>query len=153
MNRFSIIATLMLGTVVVVPDLQAQRYETIADVVIASGDGFDVNPGDFDILLAAVKEADLVGALSNPDAELTVFMPNDLAFILLARDLGYQGISEEARLEFYPGERSPLIERYSLVSCRRARAHDNRLSISQVYAGNRYEHSNREKIRPLFQDH
>lgn len=70
------------------------RAETIADIVAASGGEFDDNHFDYDILLNAVIAADLVDALADPDADLTVFAPNDIAFILLARDFGYQGWDE-----------------------------------------------------------
>ncbi|MEL7173779.1 MAG: amidoligase family protein, partial [Pseudomonadota bacterium] len=41
---------------------------TIADLVAASGAGFDDNNGDFDMLLAAVSAAGLVDALADPEA-------------------------------------------------------------------------------------
>ena len=53
------------------------------------------NRNDFDILLNAVLAAGLEGALADPNADLTVFAPNDRAFIRLARDLGFKGYSEE----------------------------------------------------------
>jgi len=64
---------------------------TIADTAIAvsSLDGFDDNTGDFDMLLQALIAADLVGAVADADADLTVFAPTDQAFVRLARDLGY----------------------------------------------------------------
>jgi uncharacterized surface protein with fasciclin (FAS1) repeats len=54
--------------------------------VLAADDGFDFNGRDYDILEAAAetvinaKGAANLGALNNPDAELTVFAPNDNAF-------------------------------------------------------------------------
>ncbi len=68
--------------------------QTITDIVAASGGEFDNRGLDFDILLNAVLAADLAGALADPDADLTVFAPNDKAFIRLARDLGYTGYDE-----------------------------------------------------------
>ncbi len=64
---------------------------TIADTAIAvsSLDGFDGNNGDFDMLIQALIAADLVGAVADPSADLTVFAPTDQAFVRLARDLGY----------------------------------------------------------------
>jgi uncharacterized surface protein with fasciclin (FAS1) repeats len=67
---------------------------TITDIVVSSGGEFDRNSFDYDILLTAVLAADLGGALADPDAALTVFAPNDLGFIRLARDLGYNGFDE-----------------------------------------------------------
>lgn len=67
---------------------------SIAGIVAASGTGFDTDGTDFDILLKAVQTADLVDALSDPAAALTVFAPTDAAFIALARDLGFTGTDE-----------------------------------------------------------
>lgn len=67
---------------------------TITDIVSASGGVFDANPFDFDILLNAVSAAGLASALDDADAHLTVFAPDDLAFMRLARDLGYRGFDE-----------------------------------------------------------
>jgi uncharacterized surface protein with fasciclin (FAS1) repeats len=66
--------------------------ETIADFVLdRSGEGFDSNSRDYDILITAVVTADLVGPLADPDADLTLWAPNDGAFGKLADDLGYEG--------------------------------------------------------------
>lgn len=73
---------------------------TVVDVVLQSGEGFDNNRFDYDILLEAVITADLVGLLSDPNAEYTIFAPNDRAFIRLARDLGYDGHNEAAAWDF-----------------------------------------------------
>ena len=70
------------------------RAATIADIVAASGGEFDNNRYDYDILLNAVIAADLVDPLADPDADLTAFAPNDMAFVRLARDFGYQGWDE-----------------------------------------------------------
>ncbi|MEM1242712.1 MAG: fasciclin domain-containing protein [Cyanobacteria bacterium P01_H01_bin.26] len=67
---------------------------TVAGIVAASGDGFDSNDQDFDILLHAVQTAGLVGALDDSTADLTVFAPTDAAFVALAQDLGYRGVDE-----------------------------------------------------------
>jgi uncharacterized surface protein with fasciclin (FAS1) repeats len=74
--------------------------QTITEIVAESGGEFDNNKFDYDILLTAVVTADLAGALANPKAELTVFAPNDAAFILLARDLGYDGRDEAGAWNF-----------------------------------------------------
>lgn len=67
---------------------------TVTGIVAASGDGFDSNAQDFDILLRAVQTAGLVGALNDSTADLTVFAPTDAAFVALAQDLGYRGVDE-----------------------------------------------------------
>jgi len=80
----------MPATMLALP-AQATSGATIADTAIAvsSLDGFDKNNGDFDMLLQALIAADLVGAVADADADLTVFAPTDQAFVRLARDLGY----------------------------------------------------------------
>ena len=77
-----------------------KQYGTIAEIVAKSGNGFDRNRFDYDILLQAVVTADLVDPLSDLDNKLTVFAPNDSAFITLARDLGYNGFDEEGAWNF-----------------------------------------------------
>lgn len=74
--------------------------ETIVDIVAGSGSGFDRNKFDYDILLAAVLAAGLDGALADPNASLTLFAPNDLGFIRLAEDLGYDGYDEAGAWAF-----------------------------------------------------
>ena len=82
---------------------------TITDIVLASGGDFDEDRRDFDILLNAVVTADLADALADPNAELTVFAPNDRAFVRLARDLGYEGgYDEEAAWNYLVGALTEL---------------------------------------------
>ena len=69
---------------------------TITDIVLESGGEFDSDRRDYDILLNAVVTADLAEALADPSAELTVFAPNDAAFVRLAKDLGYEGGYDES---------------------------------------------------------
>ncbi|MGC1513106.1 MAG: fasciclin domain-containing protein [Acidimicrobiales bacterium] len=76
---------------------------TIAGIVATSGGDFDGNHSDYDLLLNAVKTAGLVDALNDPAAKLTVFAPNDRAFILLARDLGFEGRDEAGAWEYLVG--------------------------------------------------
>lgn len=79
-----------------VPASASSSGATIADTAIAvsSDEGFDSNSQDFDMLIQALVAADLVGAVADPAADLTVFAPTDKAFIRLARDLGYRGHDE-----------------------------------------------------------
>ncbi|WP_376089414.1 fasciclin domain-containing protein [Roseomonas sp. CCTCC AB2023176] len=67
---------------------------SIAGIVAASGNGFDTNAADFDILLRAASDAGLVSALADPAADLTVFAPTDAAFVQLARTFGFTGTDE-----------------------------------------------------------
>lgn len=78
---------------------------TLLDVVAASGGDFDRNRFDYDVLLnaaLAIGETDnpIVDTLADPSADVTVFAPNDLAFVRLARDLGYHGWDEEGAFGF-----------------------------------------------------
>lgn len=60
---------------------------TLADILDAQGGGTDRDWYDFDILAAGVDAAGLSGALDDPNANLTVFLPNDRAFQALVADL------------------------------------------------------------------
>jgi uncharacterized surface protein with fasciclin (FAS1) repeats len=67
---------------------QAQTADpTLADILQAQGGGTDRDWYDFDILAAGVDAAGLTGALDDPSADLTVFLPNDRAFQALVADL------------------------------------------------------------------
>lgn len=86
---------------------------TIAGIVAASakdngGRDFDRNGRDFDILLEAVKTAGLVDALNDPKASLTVFAPDDNAFIRTARDLGFTGWDEQGAWDAIAGTLTTL---------------------------------------------
>ena len=76
-NVFSI--SLMFAAIIAVAipsEGHAQRFkpgdDTIAEIAVMSG--------DFTTLVAALSCTDLVGAVADPDAELTVFAPTDAAF-------------------------------------------------------------------------
>lgn len=77
---------------------------TIADVVLSdsakdNAQGFDRNWHDYDIVTQAVLLfPDLVAAVSNPNANLTVLAPNDQAFRLLVRDLTKKHLNSEAEV-------------------------------------------------------
>ena len=73
---------------------------TITEIVLESGGTFDTNGQDFDLLLNAVTTAGLADALGDPEAQLTVFAPNDDAFVGLAQTLGFHGDDEEGAFGF-----------------------------------------------------
>lgn len=79
--------------------------QTITDVVAQSAldnlenNPFDQNNHDFDMLLQALITAGLDGTVGSLE-DITVFAPNDRAFILLAQDLGYGGQDEAGSLNF-----------------------------------------------------
>lgn len=72
---------------------------TLLGLLEESGGSFDENPDDFDMLLTALQVTGLDAAVDDPDAELTVFVPPDSAFISLAQDLGYEGEDEEGAFQ------------------------------------------------------
>ena len=98
--RTSFLAVIAAGIGFVSP-LASAGEGTITDIVAESGGEFDNNKRDYDILLTAVIAADLADTLADPDAELTVFAPNDLAFFRLAKDLGYDAGYDEAEVWSY----------------------------------------------------
>jgi uncharacterized surface protein with fasciclin (FAS1) repeats len=106
-----LLSPLFLTLAFALPTLQAQH--TIADLVVMASGGatagqFDADDADFDMLLTALQTANLVGAVSDPTADLTVFAPNDRAFIRLANDLGYVGTDEAAAWTFLVGALTTL---------------------------------------------
>lgn len=64
------------------PIPQAGQPITIADMIAQSGE-FDDNDQDFDILFKLIQVAGLTDALADPNADLTLFAPNDAAFMKL----------------------------------------------------------------------
>lgn len=77
--------------------------KSITEIVAKSGGEFDRNRYDYDILLNAVITADLAETLATPGLNVTVWAPNDAAFIRTARDLGFTGWSEQGAWEFLVG--------------------------------------------------
>lgn len=71
-----------------------------------------VSNKDFSILVQLVKTADLVDALSDSSASLTLFAPTSNAFRLLARDVGFKGNfhDEGAVISFLSGAIGKLAE-------------------------------------------
>lgn len=68
--------------------------QTINKFLTDRGGRLDSDFFDHDILRKAIATAGLTSALQNKEAKLTLFAPNDLAFVVLARDLGYEGFDE-----------------------------------------------------------
>lgn len=81
----------------------ASENQTIAEIVAASGTGFDDNGEDFDLLLALVGEADLVDTLGS-EGPFTVFAPNDAAFLASIAELGIEGVTTEEAAAAQLGE-------------------------------------------------
>jgi len=106
MKLFCAITTIAAAALGAAPDHATPP--TIAQIVAASGGTFDNNQFDFDILLNAVVTAGLADALNDPNADLTVFAPNDRAFKRLASDLGWSGGNEESAWNFLVGALTDL---------------------------------------------
>lgn len=87
MNRIAIVVVVALSLLFTSFALADGQEMTIADIVIASS---EAESPEFSALLAAVSAADpgIVGALADPEADLTVFAPTDAAFSALADALG-----------------------------------------------------------------
>ena len=84
--------------------------DNLAELLISASGGaeLDRNPLDYDIIVQTVialeglggdpdlGDATLLEVLSDPTAEVTVFLPNDGAFRKLARNLGWNGRGGDA---------------------------------------------------------
>ncbi|WP_297088759.1 fasciclin domain-containing protein [uncultured Draconibacterium sp.] len=91
-GTIKVIATDIQGTngvvhvidAVLVPEMQ--KSNTIADIAVANS--------EFSILVEALMKADLVGAVADDEAELTVFAPTNDAFAALLSDLGASSLDD-----------------------------------------------------------
>lgn len=92
MKKFLLFVTLIALSVFAVMPSVAQDEQTIAEIVVAST---EAETPEFTTLLAAVSAADpaVLEALSDPEAELTVFAPTDAAFAALAEALGEEAFN------------------------------------------------------------
>jgi transforming growth factor-beta-induced protein len=63
-----------------------QKSNTIADIAVANS--------EFSILVEALMKADLVGAVADSEAELTVFAPTNDAFVALLSELGATSLDD-----------------------------------------------------------
>lgn len=87
MRKLMMVVVLALLVMVVPVAAQDEPTQSIAEIVVAST---EAETPEFTVLLAAVGAADpaFLEALSNPDANLTVFAPTDAAFVALLNALG-----------------------------------------------------------------
>ncbi|NJL93517.1 MAG: fasciclin domain-containing protein [Anaerolineae bacterium] len=86
----TVVAVLVLSAL---PAFAQEGEQTIADIVVAQASG---DAPEFTTLLTAVQAADpaVLEALSDPEAELTVFAPTDAAFAALIEALGEEAFGE-----------------------------------------------------------
>lgn len=87
-------AAALIGLVSFAPAADAEtKKPTLAEILLSDSakdgpDGFDHRSKDYDIVTQAVLLfPDLVAAASDPNAQLTVFLPNDAAFRRLVYDV------------------------------------------------------------------
>src|SRR5690606_30474070 len=106
----TLLSTALLGAGVLAPATataaEPEGNRSLAAVLTADGNQFDRNPFDYDILTEAVlavldaKPDSAVSVLTDGDVALTAFLPSDLSFKLLAKDLtGKYNFSEKATFE------------------------------------------------------
>jgi uncharacterized surface protein with fasciclin (FAS1) repeats len=106
MRKLLVGAAAALGVVAIAPTpvsaTGGSSDQTLADILLADSarddaDGFDRRWWDFDIVTQAVLLfPDLVEAASDPDAELTAFLPNDQAFRQLVKEITGEWVRAEA---------------------------------------------------------
>jgi uncharacterized surface protein with fasciclin (FAS1) repeats len=101
MRLTRVLAVAGVAVAVLVPTTAAQASQplgtrSLAQVLARGGSGFDRNPGDFDILTAAVgavlaaRPNSPVKVLADGNVALTAFLPTDRAFENLVRDLTHR---------------------------------------------------------------
>lgn len=101
-------AALFLSTTASAVPAPPPSAPTLTARVAASGGTFDNNPYDYDLLLNAVIAAGLDDELASPSISVTLFAPNDRAFVRLARDLGYTGTGESGAFDHIVGALTQL---------------------------------------------
>jgi len=98
------LATAMIVGVFAMPALaRGGSKPTLGEQILADADGkFDRRSWDYDIIgeiVKAILDSGIptqLGASVDPNAELTVFLPNDRAFRRLAHDLTGEWVKKEA---------------------------------------------------------
>ncbi len=99
-------AAALAGSLALATPAGATTGNTIGDIAAASladnpgGAATDSNWYDFDILANAVVASGLLPAAQDPNANLTVFAPNDRAFQVLVASLGGGWRNEAGVLDF-----------------------------------------------------
>lgn len=81
---------------------------TLASFIAGSGTAFDTNGSDYDLLLRALITADLFETVGDLSLNVTLFAPNDAAFVRTAQDLGYAAADEEGAWNFLVGALTTL---------------------------------------------
>lgn len=98
----TVIASLAFMAPVAAQETATEQMPTLADILLSDSDrdgpdGFDRRGWDYDIVTQAVLLfPDLVAAASDPDAELTAFLPRDRAFRRLVYEITGDWLRSEA---------------------------------------------------------
>ena len=79
--------------------LPAGADPTIMEILSESGGEYDDNDQDFDILLNAFKQTDVMSTIISETDDFLVFAPTDAAFLKLSRYFGYGGSDEAAVID------------------------------------------------------
>ncbi|MFW5690878.1 MAG: fasciclin domain-containing protein [Chloroflexota bacterium] len=89
---YALLTAIALLALAAFPSFAQDEEQTIADIVVASA---TAEQPEFATLLTAVQAADpaVLEALSDPEAELTVFAPTDAAFAALQEVLGEEAFA------------------------------------------------------------
>jgi uncharacterized surface protein with fasciclin (FAS1) repeats len=97
MRKFSFVVLLLLALTAVFPAFAQDDPGTIAEIVVAAA---SAETPEFTQLLVTVQLADpsVLEALSDPDAELTVFAPTDAAFEAMAAAMAEMSEEEAAEM-------------------------------------------------------
>ncbi len=111
--RKTLIATITaatIGVAAIAPATASAEAPTLADILLSdsgsdNADGFDRRSWDYDIVTQAILATDengellfpdLVAGATDPNADLTAFLPTDGAFRRLVREISGQWIRSEA---------------------------------------------------------
>jgi uncharacterized surface protein with fasciclin (FAS1) repeats len=111
---FAAASAALAGSALLAAPAQASETPTLAGLAVSASGGPgvagtpDKRHWDFDIAVAALTATNLVGALDDPKASLSVVLPTDGAFIRSANDLiaalglnHPKVVSEKQALDFY----------------------------------------------------
>ncbi|NND03152.1 MAG: fasciclin domain-containing protein [Acidimicrobiia bacterium] len=98
----TVVASMAFMAPAAAQETAVDEMPTLAEILLSDSakddeNGFDARSWDYDIVTQAVLLfPDLVAAASNPDAELTAFLPRDGAFRRLVYEISGQWVRSEA---------------------------------------------------------
>jgi len=98
----TVVASMAFMAPAAAQETAVEEMPTLAEILLSDSakddeNGFDARSWDYDIVTQAVLLfPDLVDAASNPEAELTAFLPRDSAFRRLVYEISGQWVRSEA---------------------------------------------------------